>query len=326
MSNSEEARENGSRSEEVFIILFNISHINIVLLWLFRRPMSILRTMRFPAPRRFFPSMLKALDNALMFRCWGGGGEMRSWTSSPGREPRSWGRRLVLVSWPRFRRFLSYLCSSTALIRRLVTLLRCWRDWGDWTGDSTGCRETCRRFLSYLCSSRPLPWSGDWCHQWWLCWDVDSSWWPEATGVHGLVADGGLVGGFWHIFVCPQYAAYCPDQEIMDFLEELTADNWRRLGWLQTDLLEFLEVGGFCSSAICSSRLLPWSGDSSGGWNDNPPHGLDLGSLEVFVQLWRVLVHCPGQEIRQLADRDWQMMAALEVFVTFLFVHNMSTI
>ena len=57
-----------------------------------------------------------------------------------------------------------------------------------------------------------------------------------------------------------------------------------------------------------------------------PPHGLDLGSLEVFVQLWRVLVHCPGQEIRQLADRDWQMMAALEVFVTFLFVHNMSTI
>ena len=51
-----------------------------------------------------------------------------------------------------------------------------------------------------------------------------------------------------------------------------------------------------------------------------------LALLEVFVQLWRVLVHCPGQEIRQLADRDWQMMAALEVFVTFLFVHNMSTI
>ena len=48
--------------------------------------------------------------------------------------------------------------------------------------------------------------------------------------------------------------------------------------------------------------------------------------LEVFVQLWRVLIHCPGQEIRQLADRDWQMMAALEVFVTFLLVHNMSTI
>ena len=225
MSNSEEARENGSRSEEVFIILFNISHINIVLLWLFRRLMSILRTMRFPAPRRFFPSMLKALDNALMFRSWGGGGEMRSWTSSPG-------RRLVLDSW------------------------------------MAGCRCPRRRFLSFF-SSRPLPWSGDW----WLCWDVDSSWWPEATGVHELVADGGLVGGFWHIFVCPQYAAYCPDQEIMDFLEELTADNWRRLGWLQTDLLEFLEVGGFCSSAICSSRLLPWSGDSSGGWNDDPPHG-----------------------------------------------------
>ena len=32
MSNSEEARENGSSSDEVFIILFNISHINIVLL------------------------------------------------------------------------------------------------------------------------------------------------------------------------------------------------------------------------------------------------------------------------------------------------------
>ena len=51
-----------------------------------------------------------------------------------------------------------------------------------------------------------------------------------------------------------------------------------------------------------------------------------LALLEVFVQLWRVLVHCPGQEIRQLADRDWQMMAALEVFVTFLFVHNIFTI
>ena len=37
----------------------------------------------------------------------------------------------------------------------------------------------------------------------------------------------------------------------------LTENDWRRLGWLQTDLLEFLEVGGFCSSAICSSRLLP---------------------------------------------------------------------
>ena len=147
--------------------------------------MSILRTARLPAPRRFLPSMLKALDNALMFRCWGGGGEMRSWTSSPGREPRSWGRRLVLVSWvagcrwPR-RRFLSYLCSSTALIRRLVTLLRRWRDWGDWTW--TGCRQTCRRFLSYLCSSCPLPWSGDW-----VDWGRLEATLPVADGLVGVV-------------------------------------------------------------------------------------------------------------------------------------------
>ena len=114
MSNSEEARENGSRSEEVFIILFNISHINIVLLWLFRRLMSILRTVRLPAPRRFLPSMLKALDNALMFRCWGGGGEMRSWPSSPD----------FTSCRQTCRRFLSYLCSSCPLP---------WSgDWVDW--------------------------------------------------------------------------------------------------------------------------------------------------------------------------------------------------
>ena len=71
----DEAAEDSSSSEEVFITFFHhLSYQHIALLCLFRRLMSILRMVRIPAPMRFLPSltihnMFKALK-ALMLRGW----------------------------------------------------------------------------------------------------------------------------------------------------------------------------------------------------------------------------------------------------------------
>ena len=64
----DEAAEEGSSSEEVFITFFHhLSYQHIALLCLFRRSMSILRMVRSPALRRFLPfltihDMFKALN------------------------------------------------------------------------------------------------------------------------------------------------------------------------------------------------------------------------------------------------------------------------